>query len=190
MARVLEEPTGVGDHFQVVAFPDVSAGEASVLAQALIANLVARGVVLPEPSRDELAPGYPPGPNAHQHVQAAFNTTRELLHNGLEVETKRRVFHAGQSGIELACGSCGTEFEPGATFGDQVQKWFDGDDDVSLACPKCGHRDSLPSWDGPSPWAFGCLGLTFWNWPPLLTEFIRSLADAIGHRARVVQGKV
>lgn len=180
----------MGDYFQVVAFPDVSATEAAELAETLVANLVARGVVLAEPRRDELAPGYPPGPRAHEHTEPDFGITRELLHNGLQVDTKRSVFHAGGNGIELTCGKCGLEFEPDPTFGDRVQEWFDGDDDASLSCPSCGHRERLSSWDGPWPWAFGYLGLTFWNWPPLLPELIRSLEESIGHRARVVHGKI
>ena len=82
------------------------------------------------------------------------------------------------------------EFEPAPTFGDHVQDWFDGDDDAHLWRAACGHGEPLSSWDGPRPWAFGHLGLTFWNWPPLLPEFIRSLEESIGHRARLVLGKL
>ncbi|GAB5542267.1 MAG: hypothetical protein SangKO_020270 [Sandaracinaceae bacterium] len=189
--QALDEPAGMGSYFQVVAFPEVPAAEAADLAQTLVATLVARGVVLAAPRGDELSPGYPPGPNAHEHTEPDFEHTRELSHNGLVVETKRSVFDAGEFGIELACHGCALEFEPDpTTFGDRVGEWFDGDDDASFSCPACGNRERLTDWDGPQPWVFGHLGLTFWNWPPLLPAFVRSLEDTIGHPARVVHGKL
>lgn len=180
----------MGSYFQSVAFPTVTAAEAKDLASKLLEGLVARGILLGAENPDELAPGYPPGPRAHELTEPGFEHTRELLANGVVFETERNVFHAGGNGLELTCRACGLEHSPDSAIGDLVQQWFDGDDDVLLTCRFCGHRERLVDWDGPWPWAFGHLGVTFLGWPRLRPELVRIMEGLVGHPARVVLGTV
>lgn len=181
----------MSEYFQSVVFPDVSAADARSLGGEILAFLIASGVVLREPGREPhvAAGGHPPGPRAHEHTEPDFDHTRGLKNDVVEVVTGREVFHAGGNAIE-ACDGCGVRFDPGRDFGDRVQEWVDGDDDASWRCPSCGRSERLPDWDGPWAWGFCHLGVTFWNWPPLLPEFVRSLEEVAGHKARVVHGKL
>lgn len=178
----------MGSSFQVVAFPSVSAADARELGDVLLDALVEGEVVRPVSRGGAL--GHPPGRRAHEHTEPGFEYTRGLVNDGVVVETGRTVFDAGQHGLVVRCRACEHEHEPGVAFMRGVQRWAEGEDDVSYACPKCGHAERLVRWDGPTAWAFAHLGLKFWNWPTLLPELVTSLEAQIGHRARIVRGRL
>jgi hypothetical protein len=39
------------------------------------------------------------------------------------------------------------------------------------------------------PFAFGNVGVKFWNWPLLRDDFSKALAELTGHRMRLIYGK-
>jgi hypothetical protein len=57
-------------------------------------------------------------------------------------------------------------------------------------CPHCGHSVGLNDWTWSPPWGFGYLGITFWNWPPVKSEFLAEIGDRLGHRTVHPCGKM
>jgi predicted RNA-binding Zn-ribbon protein involved in translation (DUF1610 family) len=130
--------------------------------------------------------GDPPGQNLDAAVEGATDTTRCLWTNGLAIVVGRTIFDGGQNGIELRCPRCGVTFEPEGDWVNAVDAWVNGDDAASYACPSCRWEQPLREWTGPWPWGFGHLGLEFWNWPPLKSEFIDQMSSLMPGRLRLV----
>ena len=109
----------------------------------------------------------------------------------MALEVERTVFDAGGNGLEIACPACRRKvLDAGPAWIAAVGAWADGKDDAKYACPKCKKKARLNDWDGPSPWAFGNLGFTFWNWPRLKDSFVADVGKALGHRVRVVRQRL
>jgi hypothetical protein len=181
----------VSDSFQVLVAQEIAAEEAEQVGRQVVEWMIAQGVVLPERTDCVLDSdlGHAPGPGASKAHEPRHKLVW-LRTNGVTVSTGRRVFHAGENGISLECSACGDAFEPGEEWAEAVGQWFAGDDDVSFMCPTCGQAPPLPDWEGEWRWAFGHLGITFWNWPPLSESFIQALATHIGTPITVVLGRL
>jgi len=181
----------MSDSFQVLVAQEVAAEVAEQVGAEVIAWMVARGVIVPERTDCVLESdlGHAPGPGASRAHEPRHKLVW-LRTNGVTVSTGRRVFHAGASGIALECSACGDAFEPGEEWVEAVGRWYEGDDDVSFMCPTCGMADRLQYWEGEWRWAFGNLGITFWNWPPLAEPFIQALATHIRSPLTVVLGRL
>jgi len=181
----------VSDTFQVLVAQELGPRAAEQLVPAIIAWMVAQGVIVPERSDCvvESGLGHAPGPGATKALESRHKLVW-LRANGVSVSAGRRVFHAGENGISLECSACGDAFEPGEEWTDAVGRWFEGDDDVSFMCPTCGQALLLKDWEGEWRWAFGNLGITFWNWPPLAESFIQALATYIASPITVVLGRL
>lgn len=109
----------------------------------------------------------------------------------MRVTTGRTVFEAGGDGLEVACPSCKHRIDEATDkWMSAVRAWYEGDDRAAFSCPGCRRKASLNDWDGPWPWAFGHIGFTFWNWPPLKESFVSEVAKALGHRTRLVRGHI
>ncbi|MFI1104534.1 hypothetical protein [Streptomyces melanogenes] len=112
----------------------------------------------------------------------------------LEVITGRTVFYAGQGDPPAAiCPHCRnatpTSAWPSDTF-DAIAAWY-ASGVADLDCPACAHRTPLPGWDWTDDYfAFACLGFQFDDWPPLHPRFTTAFGQALGHRIRVVTGKI
>jgi hypothetical protein len=62
---------------------------------------------------------------------------------------------------------------------------------VELECSTCLVRSRLEDWDWQPDWAFAQASMTFWNWPPISADAIKSLSAALGGiRIRRVEGKL
>jgi hypothetical protein len=73
-------------------------------------------------------------------------------------------------------------------FTDAIGRWYEGGSgEVTRA--HCGRDVGLNDWRWDPTWAFGCLGFTFWNWPPLRDSFVTEASRLLGHRIAVVVGK-
>ncbi|MFT3916838.1 MAG: hypothetical protein QM704_22975 [Anaeromyxobacteraceae bacterium] len=165
---------------------NLGAAEAPERARAVLAWLVESGVVAAEPSACALGgEGHPPGPCASDATGGEPPDALEV--NGVELVLGRTVFDAGENGLELACGACDARFEPDEAWYAAVGPWAEGDDGARFACPSCGKAAPLVDWTGPSPWAFGHLGVRFWNWPPLSKAFAEELSRRLGGRVAVVR---
>ncbi|MFP2905228.1 hypothetical protein ACLESD_09260 [Pyxidicoccus sp. 3LFB2] len=179
----------MGDHFQIIVAKDVSAEDAPRLAGQLRDWLVAQRIIEPELTDCTLgSPGHRPGTEHAKALNPSDSEVPRLWTNGLQIQTGRTVFHT--IGGELTCRPCGARFEPQREWFDAVGVWYEGDDDVTFACPECGKPERLTEWDGEWPWGFSNLGFTFWNWPPLSERFVREVSEQLGRRTLVVRGKL
>jgi hypothetical protein len=185
----------MGDHYQKIVDRDVSEDEAPRLAQHLRDWLIARQIIEPTPSADfEDEPMYRPGP-AYRSTLAQPDVDEEDFDEedlddeaGLQITVGRTVFWSIDT--ELTCRACGHRFEPGEDWSNAADAWYEGNDSVTYACPKCGGQERLTEWSGDWPWGFGNLGLEFWNWTNLSEQFEREVAEKLGHRIVIVRGKL
>ena len=187
----------MSDNSWIIAAVDISAEEAPERAKIVREWLIAEGIVEREISDSVLGGdgGHSPGrnyaaavkPEWVQKVQAGNYSFPRLRTNGVAFITGRTVFDAGGNGIELQCRFCGSVFVPDESWSDAAGLWYDGDDRVRFPCPSCVERTLLTEWGSPWPWAFGNLGVEFWNWPPLSETFIRAVSEKLGRRTVVVR---
>jgi len=195
----------VGDYFQVIADVQATDVDASELADSLVRWLIGEGVIMKIPTDCVLGAdsGYPPGPDALAVVIDRDERFLTLRSNGVDVSTERRVFHPGQSDLgavhcprcgepvllsDPATGSVTDQWQP---FADALDAWCEGDAG-QVRCPHCSLSVTFNDWlwvPGP-PFAVGFLGVTFWNWPTLSTQFIERVAEHLGHRLVLTGGKL
>lgn len=179
----------MSDSSQDIVAPHVRESDAPAVASSALRWLQGQQIVAEEPTRCVLGledNGYAPGPHWRRAAQddADFLT---LASNGLELITARTVFDTGGNGIELTCESCRAVFEPGEAYMEAIEQWSEGGNDAEYACDRCGFAALLTDWTGPWACGFGCVGLRFWNWPPLRAEFIESIAQFLGGRVVLVR---
>ncbi|MFI7678959.1 hypothetical protein [Actinophytocola sp. NPDC049390] len=180
----------MGEWFQTIADVDATPDEAAGLADEVVAWLVAEGIVLGGRTHCLLGAedlGYPPGPRcarAADDVDVPFP-----VGDGLDVRIGRTVFHGGQSGVDrVSCPHCGASAE-WDEVSDTIGTWFESGVG-GHSCRACGRTAGLNDWGWDPPWAFGYLGFTFWNWPPLGSGFVADVASRLGHRVVVVADKL
>src|SRR3954452_12047330 len=109
----------MGDWFQNLVAPDITAADAKAVGDRMLQWLVAEEIVCAATKDCVLGAdaGHPPGP---QYAKATGKTDPHLLRlwtNGLAVVSKRTVFHSGQGGFELICSACKSRFEPTRSLG-------------------------------------------------------------------------
>jgi hypothetical protein len=176
----------VGDRFQHVVDVEATAAEAPALAAGLTRWLVELGVIELAPAERALGgPGHPPGPEAARATGGA-GAPASLHTNGVAVVSTRTVFDGGPDDGSARCPRC-AEDVGWDVLGPAVDEWWAGGEGVR-PCPGCGAPGPLNGWRWEPAWAFGCLGLTFWNWPPLSADFVREIGERLGHRCVSVHG--
>jgi hypothetical protein len=109
--------------------------------------------------------------------------------NGLVIETSRQVY-PGAALESVTCPNCGhveamSPREQGrwdTAFDAAISEWLAGGRGL-VPCLGCDAGIGLNDWDWGYPWAFGALGLTFWNWDELSEGFIAETGALLdGHR--------
>lgn len=197
----------MGDTYQTIVDRDAGEDDAEALAARVVDYLIGRGVVAPTCADNMLGGGdrmaYSPGPLAEDAVEAQIHDearhglphldVHETRPNGLAVNVGRRVFYSMMGEQAVVCRSCGSRvaldaFSPALDAA--LDEWIAGTAAGRFACPLCGTDDPISDWNWDPPWAFASLGFTFWNWPPLSHDFVRDLANLLGHRLVVVSGKI
>lgn len=183
---------GVGQHFQKLADIGAAGSDAPALAAELISWLVEAGIISGAADAGCVlaGTGYPPGPRYHDAVTTAGgDRVLSLRTNGVAVVTGRTVFH-GDPGADVSCPGCGTPVRFAEVIAPAIGEWHAGAGNGSRPCPQCGTRHALNEWDWQPPWAFGYLGVEFWNWPPLSRTFAQRVSSRLGHRCIVASGKL
>ncbi|MFF1675052.1 hypothetical protein ACFVYG_03255 [Streptomyces sp. NPDC058256] len=187
----------MGDYNQTIVDPDATAEDAEALAERVVAWLIAEEIVLAERTYHMYdKPVYTPGPRWSQ----VTNERHLLASDGLAVVTGRTVFFG-------ALGSDGSPICPRCTEVIATERWTRSEGVLGpfpsamdtwhktgaaeVRCPACGHPAPLPEWAWEhNCFAFAYLGFEFWNGPRLRSEFISELGRVLGHRTRVVEGKI
>jgi hypothetical protein len=180
----------MGDWAQSIVDVDSTGEEAAELGERLTVWLVDTGVIARELTDCALGSplGHSPGTNYADAIGAAVDPPN-LWTNGVEIGVGRTVYYTMDlQGV--TCPRCGRyeELESEASrwhtvFGAALNDWYSGTSAGAIACPGCGAVNGLNDWDwGAHPYAFGELGVTFWNWHPLSQEFIAEVGRFLGHR--------
>lgn len=166
---------------------DVPAADVDALAARLRAWLLAEGIIAAELSAcvpDGV--GHAPGPHCARAV-GADDVALARLHrqplNGVILRCGRMVYDCGRLGAAF-CPHCGhvllTASDP--RWFDALEQWLVEGGAGRLACTQCLLEAPLPQWQHEPPLGFGCLGLSFWNWPPLAPAFVDELVTLLGAR--------
>ncbi|MEW2624889.1 hypothetical protein [Streptomyces sp. NPDC048106] len=189
----------MGDHFQTIVDLDATAADARHLTERVLGLLVTEGIVLPERT------GRPFGqhlPGPHWHKATGPEDPDWTPTDGLTPHTGRTVFHGGQGEAEwVRCPRCAATtrlltdeydwidaaWEP---YARAIGRWQETGE-AAVACPGCAATVPLPEWIWAGDYyAFGYLGLEFWNWPELGAAFRGLVTEALGgHRTTLVWGK-
>lgn len=198
----------VGDSFRTVVDLDAAPAEAEGPAGRTLGWLVREGVVAAE--RTDCALGaawdYPPvrqwvkGHPPAQHWAKAVLAPEGRPAHGLDIRVGRTISWGGEGSVTCAtCPVCGAQTDVCAhasalkrnawgVFAEAIDLWR-RTGAAAVGCAACGREVDLPGWhwsdDG---LAFGYLGLTFWNWPPLDPRFVADLARALGGHRVVLHG--
>jgi hypothetical protein len=115
----------------------------------------------------------------------------ELQTIGVSFITKHSVFYsAGIGDNMLVCTACEKRFGSKHSWSAALEDWHTGNGPGMLACEHCGAEAPITEWQHDPPWAFGNVGVEFWNWPLLRENFLKALGEVIGHRFRLIYGKI
>lgn len=179
----------MGDWAQCIVDVEVRGNDAVEAEARLTAWLIERGVISDTKTDCVLgAPlGHPPGPN-YGYAVGHSGRAPELWTNGVEVRLGRSVYYTlDLEGV--TCPRCGHHealLDGGgrwhSAFSDTIGEWLDGGTGL-VDCVHCHAVHELNDWDwGAYPFAFGELGLRFWNWEPLSDQFVADVSHVLGHR--------
>ncbi len=107
----------------------------------------------------------------------------ELSVNGLEITTERTVFDTGENFTEqLICPNCQEDI----AFEDwDLESWTSEESD-DLTCNACGVPSNIHSYSFEPKMGFSNIGFTFWNWPELKPEFIKSFEEKLNCEIAIV----
>ncbi|MGW6704290.1 hypothetical protein ACWGDE_05295 [Streptomyces sp. NPDC054956] len=187
----------MGDYLQTIVDVDATAEEAGAFAERVVAWLVAEEIVLPELTHPGYGqPVYLAGPRSSR-----VTDERDLpAWDGLAVVTGRTVFFGclGSDGAPI-CPRCteaiGDELwaQPEGVFdlfAAAMETWH-GTGAAEVRCPACDRPSPLTEWEWEeNRLAFASLGFEFRNGPRLRPEFIAEVGRVLGHRIRLLEGKI
>ncbi len=181
----------MGDYFQTIVDVDcLDEAEAVSLGRRVIERLIERGIVGREPADRPHVPdhGHPPGPRFAGALAASLSDDEERLvrtlqMNVAEVIAHRSVHHGGQGDVELICPRCDARQEPPSDWRDAVAEWYEERGPGALARGACGERTPVTEYRHDPPYGFSCLGIAFWNWPPLSHAFVQQVGELLGREA-------
>jgi hypothetical protein len=189
----------MGNYFESIVDVEATEVEAPALAEKVLAWMVSEGVVVAE--RTDCVLGSEGGHRAGPRYDAAVTAPpRSGGVDGVHAEVRRGVYDPGQGGVELVtCPRCAQSdrlqdeqtYEPTARWEsvvEAIERWYGGGPG-ELTCDHCRQVIGLNDWCWEPPFAFGCVAITFWNWPLLRDSFVADVVRVLGHRVVRVAGK-
>lgn len=186
----------MSDRYQIAADLDADIQSAEGTAARLREWMISKKIIVAEPTTDCTygdRAGYPPGENyslaaSDKKPSATMFTQRP---NGVDFITEHSVFYAAGVGrITMLCSACGESCELNDAWSAAVDEWYASKGPGVLKCEFCGAAAPVTNWRHDPPFAFGNVGVQFWNWPRLSDEFLIELGQVVGHRFRLVFGKI
>ncbi|MFD6278821.1 hypothetical protein ACFWFI_25140 [Streptomyces sp. NPDC060209] len=176
----------MGDCFQTIVDVDAVPEDVETLASRAVAWLVDEKIVLAEQTYEMLGrPVYSPGRRWDDVTEWPGHGT-----DGLAVIRGRTVFWGslGSSGVPV-CPNCSAPADERSGL-EALVAW-NGTGSTELRCSACGRGEPLPEWTWQDDrFACGHLGFEIWNAARLRPEFVAELGRALGHRIRMVSGKL
>jgi hypothetical protein len=136
-------------------------------------------------SKDE---GYPLSAGARVITYEPQYLPYDLVTNGLEIFTDRRIYDAGENGMEeLICPHCGQDFAN--EDWEFLNDWAEGASN-NLVCPLCNVGTEIHQFRFTPEWGFSDLGFTFWNWPEFTGRFIEDFKQRLGCDINIVRARI
>jgi len=181
----------MSEHYQTIADLDADSHTSEEDAHRIREWLVSERIIVRNTTDCVLSNlhGHMPGENYIVAVKKPYPQLFELRTNGVALISKRTVFYSAGNPLILVCLSCGERFEGKESWSAAVQEWFTAKGPGLLACERCGVSVPITEWQHDPPWAFGHVGIEFWNWPPLREEFVKKAGEVLRHRVRLVYGR-
>jgi hypothetical protein len=182
----------MGNYYQTIADLDAEEHSAEASVDCVRKSLISRGIIAPRQTDCVLghSNGHAPGDNYTAAVEEPCSHLFQLRTNGVAFIAKRSVFYScGVGEITLLCSSCAKQSPVDSLWRNALDDWYTARGRGMLACVQCGIESPITEWQHAPPFAFGCLGIEFWNWPPLRQEFVQTIGQLLGHRLRLVYGK-
>jgi hypothetical protein len=183
----------MGDHYQTAADLDADVRTAEATVARLREWMVSQQIIVAHASDCVLGKHLGPAPGKNYTLAAREPSPFlfELHTNGVAFIAKRTVFYScGIGDITLVCSACGKRFESNDAWSGAINEWFIESGKGILSCEHCGAVAPITEWQHDPPWAFGYVGVEFWNWPPLREDFLTALGEVVGHHFRLVYGKL
>jgi hypothetical protein len=182
----------MGDYYQTAADLDADVQTAEATAARLRDWMVSQQIIVADQSGCVLGNhlGHAPAKNYTIAAKEPYPFLFELRTNGVAFIAKHTVFYsAGIGETTLVCSACGRKFGSNEAWSTALDEWFKGNGQGVLPCEHCGAEAPITEWRHDPPWAFGNVGVEFWNWPSLREDFLKALGEVVGHRFRLVYGK-
>jgi len=173
----------MSDYSQTIVDREATAENAVERARRAMDWLISQGIIegTPEPDAAVVDPGHRPGPRFEEWLDepAGWHPTKLLRWNGVQAIAEKRVFHTTMfDSFEMTC-PLGHRTEAPEAWWDAIDEWWDESGPALVRCAACGTGYPLPVIDLEPPFAFGFLGITFWNWPELPDALIDGVQAAI-----------
>ncbi len=181
----------------------ISTTEAERAAQDILRYLVDNDIVEATPSDCVLGnkPGYRPGTNfiAAADISPADESASNCNYddfirwvtNGLAIRTNNcEAYNPEGTWDRVTCPQCRQHRPQDEVWQSAVSAWYEGQDESLLTCAHCGNASSITAWDHHGDFALGHLVLTFWNWPPLSSEFVARISAITGNPLQIITGKL
>jgi hypothetical protein len=182
----------MSDWYQTAADLDAEIQSAKATAARLRDWMISQEVIVPSPTKCVLGRdlGYAPGRNYTFAVQEPYPSIFEQQTNGVSFIAEHSVFYsAGLADVTLVCSVCGKRFKANDAWSAALDDWYKAGGRGDLPCEHCGAIVPITEWRHDPPWAFGNVGIEFWNWPTLRDDFLKRIGELVGHRFRLVYGK-
>jgi hypothetical protein len=170
----------MSDHSITIVPRQSSYPDNKVKAKEILDWLTSQDIVKPTLSDCILSSdnGYAISDGARRVTNLPDELPFDLITNGLDVITKRQVFHTGGNGMdECICPNCkkNIALEDWSFFND-----WDEQKSNNLTCPLCNVATDIHQFRFTPDWGFSDLGFTFWNWSDLTDEFIAEFRQKLG----------
>jgi Zn ribbon nucleic-acid-binding protein len=108
----------------------------------------------------------------------------DLITNGLAIFTKRKVYDAGENGLDaIVCPSCKEDTVDEEW--ESIAAWSDDKTDT-VKCPICSYEADINAFGFSPEFGFSNLGFVFWNIPDLSDEFIALVEQKLDCKVNVV----
>ena len=133
---------------------------------------------------------YPPGDNYNLAVEEHNHCIMPFSINGLEVITKRSVFHNGGNGLDAVICPVSEVNVIDDDWQQPLQEWFDHTDSDNLICNYCKSVNLVICYVFVPTWGFGSLGFKFWNWPPVRKKFVKDIEQICSREVKVIYGRI
>jgi hypothetical protein len=163
-----------------------------VKSKEILDWLTSQDIVKPLPSDCVLSSdnGYAISDGARRVTNLPDELPFGLITNGLDIITKREVFHSGGNGLdECTCPNCNENIASEDWDSIFFNDWCEQKSN-NLTCPLCNVATDIHQFAFSPDWGFSDLGFTFWNWPDFTREFLEEFRQKLDCDISIVYTRI